>query len=310
MEFVEDHQADAVQRRVVLQAAGEDALGDHLDARPRADLAVQADAVADRFADLLAQLAGQPLGGGARGQPARLEHEDALPGQPRLAEQYQRHAGGLAGAGRRLQHHFVAQGEGGAQVGENGIDGQNGHGNSHYEAGDYNGEPPAAGRGQKWHPAMLRQPPAWYSGAPFQENPMRMQSRLIGGVLVATLVTQLTACGTLFFPERRGQIEGRIDPAVAAMNAIGILFYVIPGLIAFAVDFATGAIYLPDDQTAQVDPALLQQTIGADGQIDRQQLKALIERETGHSLPLDDPRLLQRSGSLQQLAAYGLQPAA
>ncbi|MCY1287254.1 hypothetical protein D9M68_361660 [compost metagenome] len=139
---------------------------------------------------------------------------------------------------------------------------------------------------------------------------MRMQSRLIGGVLVATLVTQLTACGTLFFPERRGQIEGRIDPAVAAMNAIGILFYVIPGLIAFAVDFATGAIYLPDDQTAQVDPALLQQTIGADGQIDRQQLKALIERETGHSLPLDDPRLLQRSGSLQQLAAYGLQPAA
>ncbi|MBM7061435.1 polyribonucleotide nucleotidyltransferase [Pseudomonas sp. UL073] len=139
---------------------------------------------------------------------------------------------------------------------------------------------------------------------------MRMQSRLIGSVVTVTLVTQLTACGTLFFPDRRGQIEGKIDPVVAALDAIGILFYVIPGLIAFGIDFATGAIYLPDGETAQVDPVDLQQTIGADGQVDKQQLKALIERETGRSLPLDDPRLLQQRGSLQQLASYGLQPAA
>lgn len=139
---------------------------------------------------------------------------------------------------------------------------------------------------------------------------MRMQSRLIGSVLTLTLVTQLSACGTLFYPDRRGQIEGKIDPVVAALDAIGILFYVIPGLIAFGIDFATGAIYLPNGQTAQVDPQQLRQTIGADGQVDRQQLKALIEQETGRHLPLDDPRLIQHSGSLQQLAAYGLRPAA
>jgi len=139
---------------------------------------------------------------------------------------------------------------------------------------------------------------------------MRTQTRVIGGLLVATLLTQLTACGTLFFPDRRGQIEGRIDPVVAGLNAIGILFYVIPGLIAFGIDFATGAIYLPGGLTSQVDPQDLQNVVDADGKIDTAKLKALIEMQTGHSLPLDDPRLIQHSGSAEQLAAYGLRPAA
>ncbi|AYF88534.1 polyribonucleotide nucleotidyltransferase [Pseudomonas sp. JS3066] len=139
---------------------------------------------------------------------------------------------------------------------------------------------------------------------------MRIASRWIGGAVAAALFTQLTACGTLFYPDRRGQIEGKIDPVVAALDAIGILFYVIPGLIAFAVDFATGAIYLPDGQTAQVAPETLREAIGADGKVDPVRLKSIIARETGHDLPLDNPQLLQRSGNLQQLAAYGLHPAA
>ena len=53
---------------------------------------------------------------------------------------------------------------------------------------------------------------------------MLMRNRIIGGALAVTLFTQLSACGTLFFPDRRGQIEGRIDPLVAALDAVGILF--------------------------------------------------------------------------------------
>lgn len=53
------------------------------------------------------------------------------------------------------------------------------------------------------------------------------------------------ACGTLIHPERRGQSSGRIDPGIAILDAIGLLFWIIPGLIAFAVDFSTGAIYMP-----------------------------------------------------------------
>ena len=138
---------------------------------------------------------------------------------------------------------------------------------------------------------------------------MRTRSRIIGGVLAVSLFTQLAACGTLFYPDRRGQIDGRIDPAIAALNAVGLLLYVIPGLIAFGIDFATGAIYLPDDKYS-VAPEKLKQAIGTDGKIDQARLKAIIEQETGRSLPLDDPRLIRHSGSLEQLAALGLQPAA
>lgn len=138
---------------------------------------------------------------------------------------------------------------------------------------------------------------------------MRTRSRIIGGVLAVSLFTQLTACGTLFYPDRRGQIDGRIDPAIAALNAVGLLFYLIPGLIAFGIDFATGAIYLPDDRYS-VAPEKLQEAIGADGVIDAARLKAIIEQETGRSLPLDDPRLIRQDGSVEQLAAFGLRPAA
>ncbi|MBO3275201.1 polyribonucleotide nucleotidyltransferase [Pseudomonas schmalbachii] len=138
---------------------------------------------------------------------------------------------------------------------------------------------------------------------------MRFATRVSCAVLSATLLSQLAACGTLFYPDRRGQIDGRIDPAVAVFDAIGLLFYVIPGLIAFGVDFATGAIYLPDAKYS-VAPEKLKDAVGADGTIDRAKLKAIIERETGRDLPLNDPRLIQHSGNLQQLASLGLAPEA
>lgn len=96
---------------------------------------------------------------------------------------------------------------------------------------------------------------------------------------------------------------------MAVLNAVGLLFYVIPGLIAFGIDFATGAIYLPEGHYS-VAPQKLQEAIGADGQIDQARLKAIIEQETGRSLPLDDPRLIEQRGSSEQLAAYGLRTAA
>ena len=138
---------------------------------------------------------------------------------------------------------------------------------------------------------------------------MRSTSRITVAVLTLALLSQLSACGTLFYPDRRGQIEGKIDPAIAAMDAIGILFYVLPGLIAFAIDFTTGAIYLPEGKYS-LAPQDLQDAIGQDGQVDKYKLKTIIRRETGHELPLDNPNLIQQRGSLQQLASLGLRPAA
>lgn len=138
---------------------------------------------------------------------------------------------------------------------------------------------------------------------------MQFSTRLLCVALGTTLLTQLSACGTLFYPDRRGQIEGKLDPAIVAANTVGLLFYIIPGLIAFGIDFATGAIYFPEGKYS-VAPEKLQNTLGADGQVDRQKLKTLLEQELARSLPLDDPRLLEQRGNPQQLAALGLRPAA
>ena len=59
-------------------------------------------------------------------------------------------------------------------------------------------------------------------------------------------VSLLTSCGTIIYPDRVHQKNrGGIDPAIAILDGIGCLLFLIPGLIAFAVDFYTGAIYFP-----------------------------------------------------------------
>ena len=60
---------------------------------------------------------------------------------------------------------------------------------------------------------------------------MKSKSLLKAAVSV-TLILHLTACGTLLYPERKGQTGGRIDAGVAALNGVGLLLFVIPGLIA------------------------------------------------------------------------------
>jgi hypothetical protein len=67
-------------------------------------------------------------------------------------------------------------------------------------------------------------------------------------ILVAVLVLQV-ACGTLLYPERRNQKPtGRVDPGVVVMDAAWLLVFIVPGIVALAVDFASGAIYLPQGQ--------------------------------------------------------------
>ena len=123
-------------------------------------------------------------------------------------------------------------------------------------------------------------------------------------LLTVTLTSQLAACGTLFYPDRRGQISGEIDPEVAVLNGIGLLFYLLPGLIAFAIDFATGAIYLPDNRYS-IAPERLQDAIDASGQVDPLKLKAIIQQDLGLDLPLEQARQLQQPDNLQ-LAQLGL----
>lgn len=140
----------------------------------------------------------------------------------------------------------------------------------------------------------------------------RMNAHLVKGLLsvILAVVTavQLTSCGTLLYPERRGQRSGRIDVAVALMDGIGLFFFIIPGVVAFAVDIDTGAIYLPStgrhsrDRHSKEDARWWNATDG-DGvrvvtgdsrTLTADALERIVVKQTGCSIRLDDARLIVR----------------
>ncbi|MCX5794605.1 MAG: hypothetical protein NTY77_03810 [Elusimicrobia bacterium] len=124
---------------------------------------------------------------------------------------------------------------------------------------------------------------------------MKDLPRWLTGTIIAVLSFQLAACGTILYPERKGQRDGRLDIGVVLLDAIGLLFFIIPGVIAYAVDFTNGTIYLPgtkgksgkagldrrDIRTVRFDPKRYTPELLGD----------LIRRETGYDIDWRDPRL-------------------
>lgn len=119
-----------------------------------------------------------------------------------------------------------------------------------------------------------------------------------GVLTVAMAGTMLfyTSCGTLLYPERRGQTSGRIDPGVAVLDGVGLLLFIIPGIIAFAVDFATGAIYLPHgDASLQKAPDDWADMVAI--QVDKRELtkphiEMLVREHTGRDIDLGSPNVV------------------
>ncbi len=90
---------------------------------------------------------------------------------------------------------------------------------------------------------------------------MRLESRIgetwIIPICTAVIAAQLVGCGTILYPERRGQSSTeKLDADIVILDGIGLFFFLVPGVIAFAVDFATGAIYLPRGQKRKVSDLL------------------------------------------------------
>ena len=109
---------------------------------------------------------------------------------------------------------------------------------------------------------------------------------LLAGASFGTLL--LTGCGTIFHPERRGQCEGRLDWKIVALNAVGLVLFIVPGAIAFAVDFYTGAIYLPPcdvgDSSPNDHPLVVRHV--PHGDISREQIEAVVSEHAGQPIEL------------------------
>ncbi len=119
--------------------------------------------------------------------------------------------------------------------------------------------------------------------------------RFVRQVMIAltifAVVCQSQGCGTILHPERRGQPPGRIDPAVAILDGVGLLLFFVPGVIAFAVDFATGAIYLPPDHYGQTDSkpfdaAQCDVIHVPPSELTQENLETVLTERTGHSVKL------------------------
>ncbi len=123
MELIEQDGADPVERWIVLDEAGKDALCNDLDAGPLRDHGAETNPVADGVADFLAERLRHAGGGRARGEPARLQNQDFLIGRPRLIRQDQRNPRRLARTRRGNQHGRRAPRQRGHEVRRSGIDG-------------------------------------------------------------------------------------------------------------------------------------------------------------------------------------------
>jgi len=103
----------------------------------------------------------------------------------------------------------------------------------------------------------------------------------------AVLIIQLAGCGTLMYPERRGQKGGRIDAGVAVMDGLCLLLFIIPGVIAYAVDFSNGTIYLPGTARGPVDLHDIKQVKFDPKHYTNETIEKIIKEETGYTVKLN-----------------------
>jgi hypothetical protein len=149
----------------------------------------------------------------------------------------------------------------------------------------------------------------------------------------------MTGCGTFLYSERCFQPHShQIDWKIVALNSLGLILFFIPGVIAFVVDFWTGAIYLPCEYChppvghyvpppagspyvpmssaapgsvvyvvhKQPTPQLvgLKRIALAGDERDTQGIERVVSRHIGRAVSLDDHARLSRLGDLEQYGEH------
>lgn len=107
--------------------------------------------------------------------------------------------------------------------------------------------------------------------------------------ICGVLVLQFSGCGTILYPERKGQRAGRIDAGVALLDGIGLLFFLIPGVIAFAVDFNNGTIYLPGTSAGALDLNDIKHVKFGEKPRSLASVEKIIGEQTGYVIQLNHP---------------------
>jgi len=122
----------------------------------------------------------------------------------------------------------------------------------------------------------------------------KLIKKVVGMIILAAFAVCLTSCGTILYPDRRGQKAGQLDGTVILLDGIGCLFFVLPGVAAFIVDFATGAIYLPPESNRSSkishDDILI---IPMDkNDLNRRGIERVVSSHMGKSVSISDERMM------------------
>ena len=113
--------------------------------------------------------------------------------------------------------------------------------------------------------------------------------RIVMAGLAAGTASLLSSCGTIIYPDRVNQKNrGDIDLVILGLDAIGLLFFIIPGIVAFVVDFGTGAIYFPENHRRGRSENTIFDEIDSQSRLDRQEIERLVSARTGIAVNLNE----------------------
>jgi hypothetical protein len=117
---------------------------------------------------------------------------------------------------------------------------------------------------------------------------------------LAAFLQSTAGCGLLLHPERQGTKGGNLDPVIVLLDGLGLFFFLVPGIVAFAVDVSTGCIYtggggggkrrhfsaIEQGQPMNADELAGMKKIAINGPMTKASIEAALERELGQKVDI------------------------
>ena len=94
-------------------------------------------------------------------------------------------------------------------------------------------------------------------------------------LLAISLVTSLCfyGCGTILKEEQINQPHsGKLDWKIVLLDGIGLIFFIVPGVVSYAVDYSNGTLFLPAGRSLKL------------GGLSEDEIREALERETRQSI--------------------------
>lgn len=131
---------------------------------------------------------------------------------------------------------------------------------------------------------------------------MKMK-KLAAALTISATLAHTAGCGVLLHPERQGQKGGDIDVKIAVLDGVGLFFFLVPGLVAFAVDFYQGTIFLPGTYSGSTESGL--QEIKITGPVTEEAIEKALKESLGQDIDLSNPNVQAIQIEREQLSMIG-----